>query len=137
MKTKDLREKHTTVLAEMLKDAATVVEDAERELNVLEAKASAADEAVKDHEGVVRNTIKRFFDIGKLIRKLASQDKPDVQEVSGVVDTLSDYVNHQNAIPEAKERAKQANGECATARAELERAKRIYFALEELSKATF
>lgn len=137
MKTKELRDKHATTLAEMLKDAGTVVEDAEKELHQLEIKASAADEAVKDHEGVVKNTIRRFFDIGKLIRKLASQDKPDVQEVSGVVDTLSDYVNHQNAIPEAKEKARLANADCATARAELERAKRIYAALEELSKATF
>lgn len=137
MKTKELRDKHATTLAEMLKDAGTVVEDAEKELRQLEIKASAADEAVKDHEGVVKNTIRRFFDIGKLIRKLASQDKPDVQEVSGVVDTLSDYVNHQNAIPEAKEKARLANADCATARAELERAKRIYAALEELSKATF
>ena len=137
MKTKELRDKHATTLAEMLKDAATVVEDAEKELSSLEAKASAAEALVTDHESVVKNTIKRFFDIGKLIRKLASQEKPDVQEVSGVVDTLSDYVNHQNAIPDAKEKAKQANAECATARAELERAKRIYAALEELSKVTF
>lgn len=137
MKTKELRDKHATTLADMLKDAGTVVEDAEKEVHQLENKASAADEAVKDHEGVVKNTIRRFFDIGKLIRRLASQDKPDVQEVSGVVDTLSDYVNHQNAIPEAKEKARQANAECAAARAELERAKRIYAALEELSKATF
>lgn len=137
MKTKELRDKHATILAEMLKDAGTVVETAEKELQALESKAKAADEAVKDHESVVKNTVRRFFDIGKLIRRFASQDKPDVQEVSGVVDTLSDYVNHQNAIPEAREKARQANADCASARTELERAKRIYAALEELSKATF
>lgn len=135
MKTKELRERYETELLKMLKDANTVVEDATKALEMRQADVETASATLQKHQDAVNGAHMRFNGIGKLIRKLAAQGAPDVQEVGGAIETLDEYVNHRNAIPEATKALERATDESAAARTELERAKRIYAALEELNKA--